>query len=425
MQGEKQKQMEYIDGSVPILMKDYHEEGVLKKKGFPKADAPAIIPDSQVGLAKLKNNIDMEQKMDKRAKMLMAKAGDKKKEPQVKREYKKVTDEDRRIITRVFQRTHGKPVIQQLAKLLDVKDDTLRYYVRKLAKHESIERSKVKRGRHCILTKEGAGILYNLFNDNSVSSDKQAVTELSKRGIHVSRRTISRLLTNGFMEKMGYHSLTMQRVYFRGENAESPENKKARAEAAGLLYEYTCKDYHPVFIDETHWSVGWIWKRQRGRIGSKKLVSEKRRKYNVTSITSITEYGPGYTLVLEGNSITADMFYDYMCHLLGTVKNRKIVFFLDNAPIHKKKDLKQLVYSVKDKAIVFNAPYSPECNPIEKFFANWKRKVENRCDKIPTQKELVRIIEETFLTFSPDNCSDLINDMKREVWPKVVNMDDL
>lgn len=191
--------------------------------------------------------------------------------------------------------------------------------------HESIERSKVKRGRHCILTKEGAGILYNLFNDNSVSSDKQAVTELSKRGIHVSRRTISRLLTNGFMEKMAYHSLTMPRVYFRGENTESPENKKARAEAAGLLYEYTCKDYHPVFIDETHWSVGWIWKRQRGRIGGKKLVSEKRRKYNVTSITTITEYGPGYILVLDGNSITADMMNHHTGYLPVIAKNHNAV----------------------------------------------------------------------------------------------------
>ena len=192
-----------------------------------------------------------------------------------------MTDEDRRIITREYQRTHGKPEIQQLAKLLDVKEDTLRYYVRSLAKHESIERSKVKRGRHCILTKEGAGILYSLFSDNNASSDKQAVIRLSKRGIHVSRRTVSRLLTNGFMEKIGNHSLTMQRVYFRGDNAESPENKKARAEAAGLLYEYTRKDYHPVFTDETHWSVGWIWKRQRGRIGSKRI---RRREGRTTSL---------------------------------------------------------------------------------------------------------------------------------------------
>ena len=115
-----------------------------------------------------------------------------------------------------------------------MKDDTLRYNVRKLAKHESIERSKVKRGRHCNVTKEGAGILYSLFSDNNVSSDKQAVMELSKREIHVSCRTISRLLANGFMEKMGYHSLTMQRVCFRGENAESPETRRQEPKQRGF-----------------------------------------------------------------------------------------------------------------------------------------------------------------------------------------------
>ena len=267
----------------------------MKRKGFPKADVPVIIPGSQFGLAKL--NTDMEQEMDKRVKKRIVKAGLIKEKPRVKRKYKKVTDEDRRIITREYQRTRGKPEIQQLAKLLDVKEDTLRYYVRKLARHESIERSKVKRGRHCILTKEGAGILYSLFSDNNASSDKQAVMELSKREIHVSRKTISRLLMNGFTEKMGNHSLIMQRVHFRGENTESPENKKARAEPAGLLYEYTCRDYQPVFTDETRWSVRWVWKHQRGRIYSKKPLSEKKRKHNATSITTITEYGPEYTLV--------------------------------------------------------------------------------------------------------------------------------
>ena len=55
MKSKDQEMMECNDGSIPILRKDYHEEGVLKKKGFPKPDALPSIPDSQVGLAKQNN----------------------------------------------------------------------------------------------------------------------------------------------------------------------------------------------------------------------------------------------------------------------------------------------------------------------------------------------------------------------------------
>ena len=48
----------------------------MKRKGFPKADVPVIIPGSQFGLAKL--NTDMEQEMDKRVKKRIVKAGVKK-----------------------------------------------------------------------------------------------------------------------------------------------------------------------------------------------------------------------------------------------------------------------------------------------------------------------------------------------------------
>ena len=115
----------------------------------------------------------------------------------------------------------------------------------------------------------------------------------------------------------------------------------------------------------------------------------------------------------------------YMAHLLDQEMSRKVVFFMDNAPVHPKKALKDLLADVKDKMIIFNAPYSPECNPIEKFFAEWKQKVLRRCKTAPPPQVMIRYIEEAFMEFTPDNCRDLITNMKTKVLPKVVNHDDL
>ena len=46
---------------------------------------------------------------------------------------------------------------------------------------------------------------------------------------------------------------------------------------------------------------------------------------------------------------------------------------MDNAPIYNHDKLKEMVENIENKEIVFNAPYSPECNPIEKIFAEGKR----------------------------------------------------
>ena len=49
---------------------------------------------------------------------------------------------------------------------------------------------------------------------------------------------------------------------------------------------------------------------------------------------------------------------------------------LDNASFHKSKRTKELIESVGCK-IIFLPPYSPDLNPIEKFWANLKRWIKN------------------------------------------------
>ncbi|MBL3284685.1 IS630 family transposase domain protein [Rickettsiales endosymbiont of Paramecium tredecaurelia] len=53
------------------------------------------------------------------------------------------------------------------------------------------------------------------------------------------------------------------------------------------------------------------------------------------------------------------------------------VVIMDNAAFHKSQKVKELIESVGCK-LVFLPPYSPDLNPIEKFYANMKRWIKDR-----------------------------------------------
>lgn len=55
------------------------------------------------------------------------------------------------------------------------------------------------------------------------------------------------------------------------------------------------------------------------------------------------------------------------------------VVILDNATFHKSKKTKELIESVGCK-IIFLPPYSPDLNPIEKFWANMKRWIKKQIE---------------------------------------------
>jgi transposase len=50
---------------------------------------------------------------------------------------------------------------------------------------------------------------------------------------------------------------------------------------------------------------------------------------------------------------------------------------MDNAAFHKSIKTRELIESVGCK-IIFLPPYSPDLNPIEKFWANMKRWIKNK-----------------------------------------------
>ena len=66
---------------------------------------------------------------------------------------------------------------------------------------------------------------------------------------------------------------------------------------------------------------------------------------------------------------------------------------MDNATFHKASEIKELIESA-GCVLLFLPPYSPDLNPIEKFWANFKRQVKDTVTKF---KNLSEAIDHAFL----------------------------
>ena len=143
------------------------------------------------------------------------------------------------------------------------------------------------------------------------------------------------------------------------------------------------KDIAPedmVYVDETGIEIAAVKDRGWG-LKSKPLLAKKSGKYyERTNIIA----------ALSNNNIIAPCVFNGTCNaalfeswveqfLIKELKPRQVVI-MDNATFHKSPRTKDLIES-SGCMVIFLPPYSPDLNPIEKFWANMKRWIRNKvCD---------------------------------------------
>ena len=114
---------------------------------------------------------------------------------------------------------------------------------------------------------------------------------------------------------------------------------------------------------------------------SEKFVGQKSGKYYKRT-NSIAGY--------VNHKVIAPMVFNCSCNtellnnwvekfLIKELKSGQFVV-MDNASFHKSQKTKELIESVGCK-VIFLPPYSPDLNPIEKFWANMKRWIKNNISK--------------------------------------------
>ena len=144
------------------------------------------------------------------------------------------------------------------------------------------------------------------------------------------------------------------------------------------IYQEAIRDINPkslVYIDESGIELTICKDRGWGK-KSEKLVAKKSGKYyERTNIIAGLVNNKSIAPMVFNGSCNTDVFNSWVEHFL--IKELKIgqVVIMDNASFHKSQKTRELIESVGCR-IIFLPPYSPDLNPIEKFWANMKRWIE-------------------------------------------------
>lgn len=165
---------------------------------------------------------------------------------------------------------------------------------------------------------------------------------------------------------------------------EASEEKRA-------VYAEAIKSILPeklVYIDESGIELtickdkGWGKKGQA--LGGKKSGKYYERTNIIAGLVNNRAIAP---MVFNGSCNTT-LFENWVEQfLLKELQPGKVVV-MDNAAFHKSQKTKELIESVGCK-IIFLPPYSPDLNPIEKFWANMKRSVKGNIANFTTLYEAI------------------------------------
>jgi len=150
---------------------------------------------------------------------------------------------------------------------------------------------------------------------------------------------------------------TEKRSRYQEEIANIPSEKLVYIDESGI--ELTiCKDR------------GWSAK------GSPIRAKKSGKYYKRTNIIAGLVNNKSIAPMVFNGSCTTDLFNSWVEEIL--IKELKPGQFvvMDNAAFHKSQKTKELIESVGCK-VIFLPPYSPDFNPIEKFWANMKRWIKN------------------------------------------------
>ena len=144
------------------------------------------------------------------------------------------------------------------------------------------------------------------------------------------------------------------------------------------------------YIDESGIDRTICQDRGWGKKG-KKLTGKKSGKYyERTNIIAGYVNKTSIARMVFNGSCTTELFNHWVEHFLIKELKTGQVVIMDNASFHKSRKTRELIESVGCK-LLFLPPYSPDLNPIEKFWANMKRWIRDKIEEIGQLYEAIKL----------------------------------
>lgn len=132
-----------------------------------------------------------------------------------------------------------------------------------------------------------------------------------------------------------------------------------------------------VYIDESGIDIAICKDRGWGQ-KNKALVGTKSGKYyERTNIVAGLNNNKSIAPMVFSGTCNTNVFNSWVEQFLTKELKSGQIVVMDNASFHKSPRTKELIESV-GCTVLYLPPYSPEFNPIEKFWANMKRWIKQR-----------------------------------------------
>lgn len=192
---------------------------------------------------------------------------------------------------------------------------------------------------------------------------------------------------------------------------DSEQNKTKRYDFAALMLKKIEMGKELIFIDESSFNLegkkGYSWSPR----GNPLKIEAGTRSINYSLIAAISEESLIGFMIIRG-FLDAEAFAGFMLMVIKKITNQdkealnKYSFIMDNASIHKKYLEKEFFKTKVD--VIWTPPYTPELNPIELFWSQWKNKVYRNHD-VKTEDQLVLRIATTSLELKNYNFGGAFN----------------
>jgi transposase len=148
-----------------------------------------------------------------------------------------------------------------------------------------------------------------------------------------------------------------------------------------------------VYIDESGIDVTEVKDRGWGKKGQILAGKKSGKYYQRTNIIAGLVGKKSLAPMVFNGSCNSSLFENWVEKFLIKELKAGQVVIMDNASFHKSQKTRELIESAGCK-LIFLPPYSPDFNPIEKFWANMKRWIKNRATEV---SELYQAIKLFFL----------------------------
>lgn len=157
-----------------------------------------------------------------------------------------------------------------------------------------------------------------------------------------------------------------------------------------------------MFVDESGTHISMDRLRSRAPRGERAYGQvPKNRGKNLTLIASMSLYGMGESMCIEG-ATDAEAFELYVEHFLAPNLTEGQVVVLDKLGAHRPTRIRELI-EARGAELVFLPSYSPDLNPIEEAFS----KIKNILRKLGarTHQALLDAMEEALCKVTPSDAA--------------------